>query len=140
MAAPTALQAVFNAFDKDHNGIIDESELLSAFKQSSKNIFTQDIIKAMMKAVGGTNGVSLEQFVKLSDLLSSTQQAFADSDSDKSGAISCTELGRALLDLGYNLSSAQVSSLLDSVDADKNGQIEYSEFVLLFFNLMHSPL
>eukprot|EP00010_Vexillifera_abyssalis_P003996 CAMPEP_0201551978 /NCGR_PEP_ID=MMETSP0173_2-20130828/12176_1 /ASSEMBLY_ACC=CAM_ASM_000268 /TAXON_ID=218659 /ORGANISM="Vexillifera sp., Strain DIVA3 564/2" /LENGTH=143 /DNA_ID=CAMNT_0047962357 /DNA_START=41 /DNA_END=469 /DNA_ORIENTATION=- len=131
------LQKVFDALDTDKNGVIDQNELTQAFKQGGLELQT-NVVQRMMSYVGAKDGANLEQFAKLSALLSQFDQTFKEADSDKNGAIDNKELGRILADLGHNLSSTEIATLVKSVDADNSGEIEFNEFVDLAFLLMIS--
>lgn len=57
------------------------------------------------------------------------KQAFDFFDSDGSGQISTSELGKAMTSLGYNLNPQQVQQILTHVDKDGSGQIGFDEFL-----------
>lgn len=50
-------------------------------------------------------------------------------DADRSGTISTEELSAGLKSQGYNLSDAEVHQLLEEVDVDKSGYIDFDEFM-----------
>ena len=56
------------------------------------------------------------------------REAFELFDADASGSIDAKELKIALKALGIDLSKADVKKLLDEIDKDKSGSIEFSEF------------
>lgn len=56
---------------------------------------------------------------------------FDSMDEDGSGAIGIDELEDALLTLGMAKSRVQVQRLMDLVDEDKSGQIEFGEFLTI---------
>lgn len=56
---------------------------------------------------------------------------FDSMDEDGSGAIGIEELEDALLTLGMAKSRVQVQRLMDLVDEDKSGQIEFGEFLTI---------
>ena len=85
-----------------------------------------------MKHVDAEDGASLEHFAVLSTLLSQIRQAFDQADMDHNGGIDLQELGKLLIDLGHNLTSAEISKLMTDADTDKSGQIEFLEFVQLY--------
>ena len=57
-------------------------------------------------------------------------EAFNVFDTDKSGQISQSELGKVMSQLGYNLSEAQVSQIMTHIDSDKSGEISFDEFLV----------
>lgn len=59
----------------------------------------------------------------------SVKKAFQKFDSDKDGYVSASELAQALEDLGVDeLSNRDIQMLMDQMDKNKNGLIEYKEF------------
>lgn len=57
------------------------------------------------------------------------KQAFDFFDKDGSGSISSQELSTAMKSLGYDLTQQQISTILNHVDADHSGQIDFNEFL-----------
>ncbi|KDO16581.1 hypothetical protein SPRG_17906, partial [Saprolegnia parasitica CBS 223.65] len=53
-------------------------------------------------------------------------------DDDDSGLISRLEFKEALHDLGFPVTDAQIKGLIESVDGDGNGKIDYKEFAVAF--------
>jgi hypothetical protein len=50
-------------------------------------------------------------------------------DADGSGAIDAEELGAAFKLLGLSVNRAEVEAMLDEVDRDGSGEVEYAEFL-----------
>jgi calmodulin len=76
------------------------------------------------------------------DLLSEDQildfkEAFSLFDNDNDGTISTNELGRVLKQLGQNLSDQELKDLIEEVDMDKNGEVDFQEFVTLMAKRLH---
>ena len=57
------------------------------------------------------------------------KQAFDFFDKDGSGSISSQELSTAMKSLGYDLTQQQISTILNHVDGDHSGQIDFEEFL-----------
>ncbi|XP_075639970.1 calcium-dependent protein kinase 29-like isoform X2 [Castanea sativa] len=57
------------------------------------------------------------------------KQMFNNMDTDKSGTITLEELKIGLTRLGSRLSETEIKQLMDAADVDKNGIIDYSEFI-----------
>ena len=55
-------------------------------------------------------------------------------DKDNSGTISKDELGNVLKSLGHNPSDLEVIDLIQKVDVDGSGTIEFPEFLTLMRN------
>jgi len=130
------MRQYFNEIDTNHNGKIEASELSVALNRSSFH-FSENVIKRMIAIVDNQkNGcVTFEEFAELTQYLENQRFSFAREDSDKNGKIDHIELGRALLDMGYNLKANQIKHLLAVVDEDHNGTIEFAEFIDLSFYL-----
>ncbi|KAJ9468796.1 Calmodulin [Diplonema papillatum] len=60
-------------------------------------------------------------------------------DSDKSGAISITELSSALKSLGLMPSEWDLAKMMHEVDTDGTGQIEFDEFLALVSKRVTEP-
>ena len=59
------------------------------------------------------------------------REAFQAFDKDGSGSITTRELGTVLCSLGQNLSESEIKEMIDIVDEDKNGTIDFQEFLHL---------
>ena len=56
------------------------------------------------------------------------KDAFAVFGADGSGTISRTELKKLMKNLGQTLSDAELHAMMDEVDTDGNGEIDFAEF------------
>ena len=59
------------------------------------------------------------------------RSAFNYFDKDNSGTISKTELRECLQSDDFTLSEEQINELLNGVDANNDGQIDYQEFITM---------
>ena len=62
------------------------------------------------------------------------KEAFSLFDHDENGSISAKELGEVLKALGQNPSKNELSDMINEVDVDGNGTVEFAEFVILMTN------
>ena len=62
------------------------------------------------------------------------REAFSLFDHDENGSISATELGQVLSALGQTPSANELSDMINEVDVDGNGTVEFAEFVILMTN------
>ena len=62
------------------------------------------------------------------------KEAFSLFDHDENGSISAVELGEVLKALGQNPSKNELSDMINEVDVDGNGTVEFAEFVILMTN------
>mmetsp|Transcript_11248 Transcript_11248/g.35886 ORF Transcript_11248/g.35886 Transcript_11248/m.35886 type:complete len:655 (+) Transcript_11248:38-2002(+) len=65
------------------------------------------------------------------------RRCFRAFDEDGNGSIDRHEMVKVLNSLGENLSSAEVDTLIASVDIDKSGTIEFNEFLLVVKGMRH---
>jgi len=56
--------------------------------------------------------------------------------SDVSGCITTKELGTVMRSLGQNPTEAELRDMIDEVDADRNGTIDFAEFLNLMARKM----
>ena len=64
------------------------------------------------------------------------REAFEAFDKDGNGSITVRELGTVMRSLGQNLSEAEIKEMIDIVDEDKNGTIDFQEFLHLMARKM----
>ena len=64
------------------------------------------------------------------------REAFQAFDKDGNGSITTKELGTVTRSLGQNLSEAEIKEMIDIVDEDKNGTIDFQEFLHLMARKM----
>ena len=64
------------------------------------------------------------------------REAFQAFDKDGNGSITTKELGTVMRSLGQNLSEAEIKEVIDEVDEDKNGIIDFQEFLSLMARKM----
>mmetsp|Transcript_14523 Transcript_14523/g.31599 ORF Transcript_14523/g.31599 Transcript_14523/m.31599 type:complete len:150 (+) Transcript_14523:114-563(+) len=79
----------------------------------------------------------------MADTLSEEQvkefkEAFALFDKNQDGSISSTELGVVMRSLGQNPTEAELTDMINEVDADGNGTIDFPEFLTLMARKMQS--
>jgi len=95
-----------NMVDKDGSGMIDFPEFL------------------MMMAIKADYENAEDQI----------REAFQVFDGDGNGFINRGELSSVMMNLGIELDAEEIQSLIDEVDQDGDGQINYEEF----YNMMQS--
>ncbi|TVU15236.1 hypothetical protein EJB05_38745, partial [Eragrostis curvula] len=66
--------------------------------------------------------------------LKGLKQMFNNMDTDKSGTITVEELKEGLRKLGSEISEAEVEKLVEAVDLNKSGSIDYTEFLTAMMN------
>ncbi|XP_070538780.1 calmodulin [Ptychodera flava] len=64
------------------------------------------------------------------------KEAFALFDKDGDGTITTKELGTVMRSLGQNPTEAELQDMINEVDADGNGTIDFQEFVVMMAKKM----
>lgn len=81
-------------------------------------------------------------------MLEETREAFLLFDKDNNGTIDTSELGAVMRSLNMNPTDTELKDMINEVDGNGNGSIEYEEFVamlsrfvlhLYLQNLLHIP-
>mmetsp|Transcript_23355 Transcript_23355/g.37949 ORF Transcript_23355/g.37949 Transcript_23355/m.37949 type:complete len:114 (-) Transcript_23355:340-681(-) len=99
---------------------------------------TEKELTQMIRSVddNGDNEIDFEEFLILmsskkpskDDPDKELRDAFAVFDADNSGSISRSELKKLMKNLGQTLSDAELDAMMDEVDTDGNGEIDFDEF------------
>lgn len=128
------LQAVFKSLDVDNSGTITVEEMREGLKQMGSNLNQGELdtlIEQMDVDKSGT--IDYEEFVTATLNLAQLEReellkkAFEHFDTDGSGYITPDELQNALKQMGTN--PAEIRDILEQVDRDGDGRIDYDEFV-----------
>jgi centrin-1 len=62
------------------------------------------------------------------DIILEIKEAFDNYDTDKSGTISINELKEALLGMGIDAKASTLVAMMNEIDKDKSGNIDFEEF------------
>ncbi|XP_005113254.1 calmodulin [Aplysia californica] len=128
----------FELFDSDGDGQLLVSEAASAIRALG-HILTDADIKAILKKVGveSRGQVDLKKFKQIhgslptKDYSRQLEEAFKTVDKEGSGFVMATELRHLLTNMGDRLSDEDFNGLLEELDIDSNGRIQFKEFVRL---------
>ncbi|MEM8639028.1 MAG: EF-hand domain-containing protein [Cyanobacteria bacterium P01_G01_bin.54] len=134
-------KAAFTQYDKDESGAIDPTELGQVLRDLGE-LPSEAAVTEMIASVDKNENGQLEfgEFLNLlapeiySDRglsLKEFKAAFIKYDQDQSGTIDPTELGKVLRDLGETSAESDVAAMLEAVDTNENGQLEFGEFLAL---------
>ncbi|KAK6170336.1 hypothetical protein SNE40_018750 [Patella caerulea] len=69
--------------------------------------------------------------------ISQLKETFAAFDENGDGAITTSELGKVLKSIGQNPTEAELKDMINEVDADGNGTVDFSEFVTMMARKMN---
>ncbi|KAK5048921.1 hypothetical protein LTR84_005342 [Exophiala bonariae] len=134
-----AYKDVFALFDKDGSGTITAAELgdiMKSLGQNPSESELQDMINEV--DVDHSGSIDFDEFLKMmsqtvkaTDFAHETRAAFNVFDKDGSGTISADELRQVMKSLGENLTDEEIDEMIREADKDRNGTIDYEEFVQL---------
>ena len=88
-----------------------------------------NLIKKLFTHHYSTNAMTSEQLTE--EQISEFKEAFALFDKDGDGTITTKELGTVMRSLGQNPTEAELQDMINEVDADGNGTIDFPEFLSL---------
>ena len=134
------LKEAFDFFDKNNSGVIEAKEinaLLGNLGKGSSQTEVADLMSSIDK--DQDNAVSFDEFcvmVKATSRheINQTEQEqlreqFRVFDLNGDGIISPSELKKVMSMMGEKITDADIDGLLNKYDQNKNGVIEYNEFV-----------
>jgi calmodulin len=129
----------FNLIDKDGSGRISRNELSSLFLALRQKVTSAEL-KDLMTGVD-TDGDGTLDFPEFLTMMSSTlestkqeqelQKAFREFDKDGNGYISRDELIQVMHSQGDELTDEEIDGMIKTADQDKDGQVDYREFVAM---------
>merc|ERR1719334_734957 len=130
---------IFEFFDKDGNGTITTVELGEAMRTLGWNPTEgelQDLISVLDQEVKGA--ATFNEFVWLmrmelfdTNIEQEIREAFRVFDQEGNGFISTTELSEVLMGLGDKLTKDECEELVLEADINKDGIVNYEDFVSL---------
>lgn len=125
--------------DKDGSGRISRNELSSLFLALRQKVTSAEL-KDLMTGVD-TDGDGTLDFPEFLTMMSSTlestkqeqelQKAFREFDKDGNGYISRDELIQVMHSQGDELTDEEIDGMIKTADQDKDGQVDYREFVAM---------
>ncbi|CAD6221456.1 unnamed protein product [Miscanthus lutarioriparius] len=129
------LKQMFNNMDTDKSGTITVQELKAGLTKLGSKISEAEVQK-LMEAVDVDKSGSIDYAEFLTAMMNKHKlekeedliRAFQHFDKDDSGYITRDELEQAMAEYGIS-DEASIKEVLDEVDKDKDGRIDYEEFV-----------
>jgi len=159
-ARKSVLQATFQSSDKDGNGVLNKSELVNLMRRVMPTMSGKQVIELMKDVDTNKNGeVDYPEFVLwLSrngpdgnapmDVMTTGLKTESDCvlamfrawDKNGDGIITKKELTNVLKQTCPKLNAAQLEALCLQIDANRDGQIDYQEFVDFIFGKQAAPV
>ncbi|KAK7504254.1 hypothetical protein BaRGS_00004558 [Batillaria attramentaria] len=127
------LREAFRIFDKDDNGFISKAELRHVMTSLGEEL-TDEEVDEMIQAVDTDGDGQTEQLTE--EQIAEFKEAFSLFDKDGDGSITTKELGTVMRSLGQNPTEAELQDMINEVDADGNGTIDFPEFLTMMARKM----
>lgn len=133
----------FSMFDKNGDDLISAGELGTVMRNLGLNPTEEDVQKMISDVDKDANGfVDFNEFVSMMlkfqeshvDPEEQYLEAFRVFDQDGNGFISPRELQSVMCNLGEKLSEEEIKDMIQEADQDKDGQVNYAEFVKVMIN------
>jgi len=141
------IRGCFEAIDVDGSGEIDEEELGIAFQMMGMKLDKKELHEAFLEVdLDGSGSVEWPEFMFLmskfgagesleskftDERLAELREVFSLFDDDGNGSLDAKELSLVLRSVGLVPTEEEVKRMIDEVDADGSGCIEWPEFLFL---------
>jgi len=135
----SAVKKTFQTIDLNGDGLISEDELFQALHAIDNSLTRHDANSIMLTVDANSNGV-----LEYDELLSSRinrkliskeermRKVFRCLDVDSSGTLTAQEIQGALMSIHTDIGIAQCKELLAEADKNKDGVIDYEEWITVF--------
>ena len=115
----------------DGDGEIDLSEWIAYMSTKSSGGRSSDSDRGRSSSAGGGSADMLTE-----EQIAEFKEAFSLFDQDGDGTIATSRLGTVMRSLGQNPTEAELQDMLNEVDADRNGTIDFPEFLTMMARKM----
>ena len=131
---------IFDTYDINKNGKIERKEMKIMLKKLGKEGSQEEIdeIWRAMNKIESDSTISFDEFIEfirrynLSKNSMTTDDiinAFEIFDRNHNGTLTINEFKHILMDLGEKFSEEEVNEIIEDIDLNKDGKIDYKEFV-----------
>lgn len=129
----------FALYDRNSNGTINQSELLSVLRSLGQNPTEQEVQDIINEMDSNKNGkIEFQEFLEKmaernerNDMSEDLRNAFRVFDANGDGRISVEELRHVMVNLGDPLTDEEVDEMMREADKDNDGYVDYEEFVTM---------
>ncbi|KAK3093733.1 hypothetical protein FSP39_019382 [Pinctada imbricata] len=112
----------FKMLDKNGEGYIMGKELRNIMTTIGEKLSEEEVEEMIKEAEMGEDGrISYEEF----------KEAFSLFDKDGDGNVTTKELGTVMRSLGQNPTEAELQDMINEMDTDGNGTVDFPEFLTL---------
>jgi len=141
MSKPLSYEDIFKEMDKDGSGSLTVSEVTEMLHKIGYEE-TDERIKTMFGFIDASDDhtISLQEFLAALGALpaeehkeANMRRCFREFDKDGSGSIDRSELRNAMREYNCEISEEEIDRLLQIVDKDESGSINYEEFIAQVF-------
>ncbi|XP_061171967.1 uncharacterized protein LOC133181492 [Saccostrea echinata] len=129
------LMEAFLVYDRDRKGYVSPDDLRQVLQQVGDKLSTEEMEEIIKSAEHTEGQIHYEEaHICIASELSEEQikefrVAFSLFDKDNDGSINTKELGIVMRSLGQNPSVTELRAMVDEVDLDGNGVIDFEEFL-----------
>eukprot|EP00930_Biecheleria_cincta_P019218 TRINITY_DN14728_c0_g4_i1.p1 TRINITY_DN14728_c0_g4~~TRINITY_DN14728_c0_g4_i1.p1 ORF type:complete len:1144 (+),score=192.45 TRINITY_DN14728_c0_g4_i1:94-3525(+) len=133
---------IFQEFDEDDSGTLDEDELAKVLEHCGITALSQ-VIKEIVTEVAplDPDSITIHEFKRLLEIIYTNEgfskrevfrlrEVFHKFDFSGDGALDIGELHKAIHWLGYAIPEQEIKTISDSVDVGGKGQLEEHEFIV----------
>ena len=131
-------QEIFDSYDVNGNGVIDKKEMEAVLERLGQPATSKQIQKVFDELGSTSQQITFDEFIEfikkyhLSKNKNSTDEiigAFQVFDKNHNGVLSLSEFKHILMDLGQKFTEEEVNEIFNESDLNKDGNINYKEFV-----------
>ncbi|KAL4237342.1 hypothetical protein ACF0H5_002060 [Mactra antiquata] len=129
------MREAFRVFDKDGNGVISAAELRHVMTNLGEKLTDEEVDEMVREADSDGDG-QIDYEAEKYYFIPEFKEAFSLFDKDGDGTITTKELGTVMRSLGQNPTEAELQDMINEVDADGNGTIDFPEFLTMMSKKM----
>lgn len=127
------IRKLFNQLDTDGSGDITLAELEQAGKDDKLGpLYSYESCKSFLELADtdGSNSLDFEEFKAwVNDRETVLRNLFQRMDVNNSGSVCSKDLKDGLIELGCEVSTEHAERIIEKLDADKSGTLEYEELL-----------